>query len=108
MKLATTQGPEIMKKAVHEYFNEMTAAAQQSFEEVLDNRIPAGITVKTRVFRGHPAEEVVKAAETEGADMIVTATHGWTGWRRFVFGSVAEKIVCLSTCPVLTVPVQGD
>ena len=32
------------------------------------------------------------------------ATHGWTGWRRFVFGSVAEKVVRLSPCPVLTIP----
>ena len=93
---------------IHEYFNELTAAAQKSFEEVVDDRIPEGVTVRTRVLRGHAADEIVREAETEGADMIVTATHGWTGWRRFVFGSVAEKIVRLSTCPVLTVPAPKE
>jgi universal stress protein A len=93
---------------IHEYFNDMTAAAEKSFEEVVDDRIPSGVAVKTRVLRGHPADEIVKEAETEEADMIVTATHGWTGWRRFVFGSVAEKIVRLSTCPVLTVPAPHE
>ena len=39
----------------------------------------------------------------EGVDLLVIATHGWTGWRRFVFGSVAEKVIRTATCPVLTV-----
>jgi nucleotide-binding universal stress UspA family protein len=36
-------------------------------------------------------------------DLIVMATHGHTGWRRFLFGSVAEKAVRLAPCPVLTI-----
>jgi nucleotide-binding universal stress UspA family protein len=42
--------------------------------------------------------------------MMVMATHGLTGWRRFIFGSVAEKVVRLSRCPVLTIPApeSGD
>ena len=50
-------------------------------------------------------EEIAAAAERENADVIVIATHGWTGWRRFVFGSVADKVVRLASCPVLTIPV---
>ncbi len=48
--------------------------------------------------------EIAKTSEEEKVDLIVIATHGWTGWRRFIFGSVAEKVVRLSTQPVLTIP----
>jgi nucleotide-binding universal stress UspA family protein len=37
------------------------------------------------------------------ADLIVIATHGRGGWQRFLFGSVAEKVVRLAPCPVLVV-----
>jgi nucleotide-binding universal stress UspA family protein len=36
-------------------------------------------------------------------DLIVIASHGLTGWRRMVFGSVTEKVVRQATCPVLTI-----
>jgi len=36
-------------------------------------------------------------------DLIVISTHGETGWRHLVFGSVAEKVVRFSSCPVLTI-----
>jgi universal stress protein A len=87
-----------------QYFEEMSEAARKSFEEIVGNRIPKGVTVQTKVLRGQPADEIVKEAESEKVNIIVTSTHGWTGWRRFIFGSVAEKVVRLSSCPVLTVP----
>ena len=37
------------------------------------------------------------------ADLIVIATHGLSGWRKLLFGSVSEKVVRRSPCPVLTV-----
>jgi len=43
-------------------------------------------------------------AQAERADLLVISTHGRTGWRRFAFGSVAEKVVRTATCPVLVVP----
>jgi nucleotide-binding universal stress UspA family protein len=49
------------------------------------------------------ADEIVRIAEIEKADLIVIATHGTTGWRRFMFGSVADKVVRLAKCPVLTI-----
>ena len=42
----------------------------------------------------------------ENVDMIVIATHGMAGWRRVVFGSVAERVVRLAKCPVLTTRVS--
>ena len=52
---------------------------------------------------GSPAETIVRIAEEQGADLIVMGTHGRTGLPHALLGSVAEKVVRLAPCPVLTV-----
>jgi nucleotide-binding universal stress UspA family protein len=52
---------------------------------------------------GQPAEAIVRTAEERGADLIVMGTHGRTGLSHALLGSVAEKVVRLAPCPVLTV-----
>jgi nucleotide-binding universal stress UspA family protein len=52
---------------------------------------------------GHPADAIVRVAQERGADLIVMATHGRTGLQHVLLGSVAEKVVRLAPCPVLTV-----
>jgi len=92
---------------VQEHYEQMSTMARRLFEDVVKNRVPGGVAVRTKVVGGQPADEIVREAEAEKVDIIVTATHGWTGWRRFIFGSVTEKVVRLSTCPVLTIPGPG-
>ncbi len=59
------------------------------------------------VVRSGPAPEVItRYAEEEGMDLIVMATHGRTGLRHILMGSVAEKVVRTSGVPVLTVRPQ--
>ena len=55
------------------------------------------------VATGQPAEAVVRVAQERGVDLIVMATHGRTGLQHILLGSVAEKVVRLAPCPVLTV-----
>ena len=50
-----------------------------------------------------PAEAIVEYARDEEADLVVMGTHGRSGWRRGVLGSVAEAVVRHAPCPVLTV-----
>jgi nucleotide-binding universal stress UspA family protein len=52
---------------------------------------------------GVPAEEIMRSAEARHADMIVMATHGWSGLRRWMLGSVAQHVIQAAPCPVLTV-----
>jgi universal stress protein A len=52
---------------------------------------------------GHPADAVVRVAQERGVDLIVMGTHGRTGLQHVLLGSVAEKVVRLAPCPVLTV-----
>ena len=58
---------------------------------------------------GRPWHEVVDAVSESGADLLVLTTHGRTGLRHMLMGSVAEKIVRHATCPVLVVrPEERD
>jgi nucleotide-binding universal stress UspA family protein len=89
---------------VGEYYAELVERATESLEKIEKDRTPTAVKTKRFVARGNAADEIVERAENENADVIVIATHGWTGWRRLVFGSVAEKVVRFAKCPVLTVP----
>jgi nucleotide-binding universal stress UspA family protein len=55
------------------------------------------------VAYGSPADEIVRIANEENIDLIVIATHGRTGWRHLVSGSVTEKVVRIASHPVLTI-----
>ncbi len=62
-----------------------------------------GIKVETTFTEGDPGHEIIRVAEELNADLIVLGTHGYTGWRRFTIGSVAEFVVRHAPCPVFTV-----
>jgi universal stress protein A len=70
------------------------------------NNLPEGIRSRSVIATGDAADEIVRVANDEAADLIVIATHGLTGWRHLVFGSVAEKVIRHADCPVLVVPVH--
>lgn len=59
-------------------------------------------TVTTEVRSGYAAGQILEVARERGCDLIVMGTHGRTGFAHVVMGSVAEKIVRLAPCPVLT------
>jgi len=63
----------------------------------------SGIRVAIVLVEGPPATAVIRVAKRNGAHLIVVGTHGRTGVQRLLMGSVAERIVRLSPCPVLTV-----
>lgn len=56
-----------------------------------------------RLIVGDPAEKIVRLAEDRHADLIVMGSHGRTGLRRLLAGSVAEAVMRTAPCPVLTV-----
>ena len=65
------------------------------------------LRVKAIFAEGLPADEILRAAKRERADLIVMGTHGRTGLSRFFMGSVAERVVRESRCAVLTVRAHG-
>lgn len=86
------------------YQEHLEASARRTLQEIMEQRISRDLIKCTPVVvSGYAADEIVRLASEEKADLIVIATHGLTGWRHFISGSVAEKVVRLSPCPVLTV-----
>ena len=69
----------------------------------LGDRLAPGARLRARVSVGRPGPTILAVADRETASLIVIATHGRTGVRRLLFGSVAEKVVRHAPCPVLTV-----
>jgi nucleotide-binding universal stress UspA family protein len=67
----------------------------------------AGLPVEHRLVEGEPASEIVSLAAEVGADLIVLGTHGRKGLARLFLGSVAEQVLRLAPCPVLTVKPPG-
>ncbi len=85
---APQSGSEQLAQALHERLAALAAESSQ----------PCSSTVR----RGHPVDEILREIEDFSPDLVVMGTHGWTGLRHFVLGSVAEKVVRLSPVPVLS------
>lgn len=66
-----------------------------------------GVRAQAIFAEGLPADEILRAARRARADLIVMGTHGRTGVSRVFLGSVAERVVRESRCPVLTVRAHG-
>jgi universal stress protein A len=66
-----------------------------------------GVQVRALFVEGLPADEILRAARRVRADLVVVGTHGRSGVSRLFMGSVAERVVRESRCPVLTVRAHG-
>jgi len=84
---------------VAKFEEEMVQAAEQK----MDNFLAGQNNIEAKVLVGDVAEEIIRHAEDSGMDLIVMGTHGYKGLEKVMFGSVAEKVVRASPCPVLTI-----
>lgn len=92
------------RHAEHAHFSdaERELRARAAVDELL-----RGLEVELRglsvvIRHGPAAAEIVRAAHDLNGDLIVMCTHGRTGMRHVLVGSVAEKVVRSAVCPVLT------
>jgi universal stress protein A len=77
--------------------------AQSRLSALLARARSAKVRGKVLLLSGVAYDEIVRAARSERADLIVMGSHGWTGLTKLLMGSVAERVVGLSPCPVLIV-----
>jgi nucleotide-binding universal stress UspA family protein len=85
-----------------EFEQELHKDAEQRLKKLAEVPEKKGLQVRTEVgIANDVGMEILRIAEHDGADLIVISTHGMTGWHRLAFGSVAEKVVRLASCPVL-------
>jgi nucleotide-binding universal stress UspA family protein len=73
---------------------------EKHFEALRSDAAAKGVQAQFTIRVGHPADQIILAAEQEHADVIVMGSHGRTGLARAVLGSVAEEVMRGSTRPV--------
>ena len=79
------------------------AAAQKQLDRLVAKAKAAGVRATGFLLTGTPHDQIVRAAKSRRADLVVIGTHGRTGLARFFVGSVAARVTALAPCPVLTV-----
>lgn len=75
-------------------------------QSTLINTVFGSHKIRDFVEQGKPYEEILRVAKEWGADMIVLGTHGRTGVKHLLMGSVAEKVLRHSTKPLFIVPIK--
>ncbi len=82
--------------------------ASEKIQEIAKKQF-AGLPVETAVVKPKKAvyQEIIKFAKTNDVSLIVMSTHGRTGAKHFLLGSVAERVIRRSPCPVMVVPAKS-
>lgn len=82
-------------------------AFNQVSERIVANAVSlfreTGLVVTTRITSGNPASEILESAGDENCDLIIMCTHGMGTIKRFLLGSVTNKVVLHAKIPVLVV-----
>jgi len=83
--------------------NEATQEAEEYLKRIADS-LPTDLRPGYRVKKGHPAEVIVDEAACQQETLVVMATRGHSGLKRWMLGSVAYKVVQAAETPVLLIP----
>lgn len=84
--------------------NDEARSRHREFVETVETKAAdRGVSVSTSVQTGQPSRELLEYADEHDIDLCVLGTHGRTGIRRWIMGSVARAVVREARCPVLTV-----
>ncbi len=111
-------GRIIIIAAIHGHAPRGTDAAQAQVEDIRNAELTLsehvaglkqeGIRADQHVYCGQPGHVILKAIHDLGADIVVMSTHGHSGLRRVVYGTVADQVLRHSTVPVLLVPLNCE
>ncbi len=81
--------------------------AMDQAPELLQRYLRPETARSAKVVVGEPAAEILAAARELDTDLICMATHGRSGFKRLLLGSVADRVLRQAPCPVLLVPVTA-
>ncbi|MCB9206464.1 MAG: universal stress protein [Ignavibacteriales bacterium] len=95
------------KLTIYDLIPDIEEKTKQKLEAIFTERGSSRILHQCFVKKGHAAKDILKFAKEYNSDLIVIATHGITGFEHLFIGSVAEKVVRMSSCPVFTLKSFG-
>ncbi len=101
--LQTIGMPEGFVLPIGSMNEELEAAAQKGANAALERHRGFGVPLSARVVCADARDAIVEAAKALPAELIVLGSHGRTGVRRALLGSVAESVIRHAPCPVLVV-----
>jgi nucleotide-binding universal stress UspA family protein len=78
-------------------------SAEAHLQDIADRLAKDGVTAEGSVVIGVPVDEINRAVDQHHIDLIVMGTHGRTGFRHLMAGSVTERVVRSASVPVLTI-----
>ena len=78
-------------------------SSQKKLASFIDECMDKTVPHDSKVLTGDVAGEILDFAEEEKMNLIIMGTHGYKGLDKLLFGSVAEKVVKMAPCPVLTI-----
>jgi nucleotide-binding universal stress UspA family protein len=103
-----SESAEVPQHYIHRfYLQKVGEATKEGAGRTVGDSVAKSIKVEPTVLVGHPAEEIVDYADKEDVSLIVMATHGRSGIRRWALGSVAEKVVRATSRPVALIRAKG-
>jgi nucleotide-binding universal stress UspA family protein len=82
--------------------------ASTELQDFAQKHVKDPLPLESKVGVGKPGEEILRVAREEGVELIVMGTHGHTGLRHLLLGSVAEVVTRHAPCPVFTIRRQGE
>lgn len=96
--------PEGMIAGTADATGRILKSAEATLESAIELRRGRGVAITSSIREGKAWRQIVAAARELDEGLIVMATHGRKGLERALLGSVAEKVVRMAPCPVLTIP----
>jgi len=93
----------VLPTTAHQEYNE----AKEYLDGITQRLRDQGIEASAAIRYGEPAEEIVDYAQANKVDLIAMSTHGRSGVSRWVFGSVAEKVLRGTDVPIFLVRAPG-
>ena len=97
-------GVDIDAGIAQRYLDEQRNVAKEHLKQLLDEASQHVPQAALEMRTGLASAQICDVAREYKADLIVTGTHGWTGFNRVIFGSVAERVIQRAPCPVLSIP----
>jgi nucleotide-binding universal stress UspA family protein len=106
-KMRSILGSDVTEQDMESIDSQNRAAAEKYLRQLVKHTKYSGVTIRSEVVAGSPADSIADYADKNGVDLIIIATHGRSGISRWVWGSVADRVLRSASVPVLMVRAPG-
>jgi len=107
MPSGVDDGASFSEEDIRRINSENRTSAESYLDQVTNRMRHDGVTIQSGVLTGRAAETIAEYAARHEVDLIMIATHGRSGVSRWVWGSVADRVLRSACVPVLMVRAPG-